>query len=44
MFYRPGSATERAVALIDALLTHRAQPTPVKQPREREAAAGDLPS
>ena len=44
MFYRPGSATQRAVALIDALLAHRAEPAPVKQPHEREAAAGDLPS
>jgi hypothetical protein len=44
MFYRPGSATQRAVALIDALLVHRAQPARVKQPQEREAAAGDLPS
>jgi len=44
MFYRPGSATQRAVALIDALLAHRAQPASVKQPHEREAAAGDLPS
>lgn len=42
MFYRPGSATPRAVALIDALLAHRPEPAPVKQAHEREAAAGDL--
>lgn len=44
MFYRPGSATQRAVALIDVLLARRGQPAPAKQPHEREAAAGDLPS
>ncbi len=41
MFYRPGHATRRAVALVDELVHHRVAPSPARRAQEHEAA-GDL--
>jgi hypothetical protein len=41
MFYRPGNATRRAVALVDDLLQHRVEPSRAAT-HEHEAATGDL--
>jgi hypothetical protein len=41
MFYRPGHATRRAVALVDELVHHRVAPSPARRAQKHEAA-GDL--